>query len=92
MNDPIQHDKVWIEIEPVEDRSGVSRRIAQERCAKANITLELLGIDSLFTVNPEYFDSEWKNKGHWADHAYYCTNKNTGEFMVLVYNGHWMVR
>jgi len=89
MNDPMQHDKIWIEIEPVKDRSEASLKIAQERCDKANIALELLGIDSLFTINPEYFDSDWKNKGHWADRAYHLTRKNTGEFMVLVNNGHW---
>ena len=89
MNDPMQFDKIWIEIEPVEDRSEASQKIAQARCNKANIAVKLLGITMLFTVNPDYFNPDWQNKGHWADQPYHITEGRSGQFMVLKNNGHW---
>lgn len=87
--DPTICDKIWIEIVPPEDRSEASRKLAQERCDKANVALGLLGIDSEFTVNPEYFESDHWRRGHWSDHCYHITRKTTGEFSVLSNNGHW---
>lgn len=87
MNDPMQFDKIWIEIEPVEDRSEASQKIAQARCDKVNIALELLGIDEVeFTVNPNFFDGEGNTfTRQWG---YHLTKKRSGEYYTLHDNGY----